>query len=62
MTLDVIGQAGFNYQFNVLNPEGKSNDLNEAFNTMSRAVQSLSPLAVLQVFIPVFRMIVSSSI
>ncbi|KAF7364361.1 hypothetical protein MSAN_01096500 [Mycena sanguinolenta] len=34
MTLDVIGQAGFNYQFNALDPAGKPNELNDAFTEL----------------------------
>ncbi|KAJ7226177.1 cytochrome P450 [Mycena rebaudengoi] len=30
-TLDIIGHAGFNYQFNALEPQGKPNELNQAF-------------------------------
>ncbi|KZT05294.1 cytochrome P450 [Laetiporus sulphureus 93-53] len=33
-TLDVIGLAGFNYKFDSLNPEGKPNELSEAFSIM----------------------------
>ncbi|KAK7012408.1 cytochrome P450 [Favolaschia claudopus] len=29
LTLDVIGQAGFNYQFNALEPQGKANELSD---------------------------------
>lgn len=59
MTLDVIGQAGFNYRFNALNPEGKSNELNEAFKTMFSSAEQLTPLPVLQALIPALRIIVS---
>ncbi|KZT69443.1 cytochrome P450 [Daedalea quercina L-15889] len=38
MTLDVIGLAGFNYDFNAL--DNKPNELNEAFNTMFQAITS----------------------
>ncbi|KAJ7118342.1 cytochrome P450 [Mycena epipterygia] len=34
MTLDVIGQAGFNYQFNALEEKGKPNELNEVFTEL----------------------------
>ncbi|KAI0634035.1 cytochrome P450 [Trametes polyzona] len=34
MTLDVIGLAGFNYRFNSLNPQGKPNELSEAFKVI----------------------------
>ncbi|KZP14576.1 cytochrome P450 [Athelia psychrophila] len=57
MTLDVIGEAGFNYRFNALKSEG--NELNEAFKTMFGAAQALSPLPVLQAYIPLLRLIPS---
>ncbi|KAJ7863171.1 cytochrome P450 monooxygenase [Mycena leptocephala] len=34
MTLDVIGQAGFNYNFNALEPHGTTNELNDALTQM----------------------------
>ncbi|KAI0329989.1 cytochrome P450 [Cubamyces sp. BRFM 1775] len=34
MTLDVIGLAGFNYAFNSLTPQGKHNELNQAFQVI----------------------------
>lgn len=34
MTLDVIGLAGFNYEFSALNPDGKPNELDTAFEFM----------------------------
>ncbi|KZT73023.1 cytochrome P450 [Daedalea quercina L-15889] len=34
MTLDVIGLAGFSYEFDSLNIHGRRNELNEAFNTV----------------------------
>ncbi|KAJ7452640.1 cytochrome P450 [Mycena latifolia] len=54
MTLDVIGQAGFDYDFDSLNPTGDSNELHEAFTellhspnaartTMFRLLQSIMP-------------------
>ncbi|KAF7976459.1 hypothetical protein HWV62_6711 [Athelia sp. TMB] len=59
MTLDVIGQAGFNYRFNALNPDNKPNELNDAFKTMFGAAQELSPLPILQAFVPALRWIPS---
>ncbi|KAH9915332.1 cytochrome P450 [Fomitopsis serialis] len=40
MTLDVIGLAGFNYDFNAL--DDKPNELNQAFTTMFQAITSAS--------------------
>ncbi|KAJ7115348.1 cytochrome P450 [Mycena epipterygia] len=34
MTLDVIGQAGFNYQFDALGSNGKTNELNQVFTQL----------------------------
>ncbi|KAJ7241311.1 cytochrome P450 [Mycena haematopus] len=34
MTLDVIGQAGFNYRFDALEADGKHNELNEVFTEL----------------------------
>ncbi|KAE9395133.1 cytochrome P450 [Gymnopus androsaceus JB14] len=34
MTLDVIGRAGFNYNFNALNPHSEPNELNKAFGVI----------------------------
>ncbi|KAJ7447523.1 cytochrome P450 [Mycena galericulata] len=34
MTLDVIGEAGFHYQFDALDEEGKPNELNEVFTDL----------------------------
>ncbi|KAF7367887.1 hypothetical protein MSAN_00853400 [Mycena sanguinolenta] len=40
MTLDVIGEAGFNYKFNALQPEGQTNDLEDAFTRLMHSPQS----------------------
>jgi len=57
MTLDVIGQAGFNYRFNALNPSEKPNELNDAFATMFRAGEQLSLLPIIQNFVPILQVI-----
>ncbi|KAF7364386.1 hypothetical protein MSAN_01099300 [Mycena sanguinolenta] len=55
MTLDVIGQAGFNYRFNALDADGKPNELNDAFKELMhgphasryaafRAAQGIAPV------------------
>ncbi|KAF8190972.1 cytochrome P450 [Mycena galopus ATCC 62051] len=55
MTLDVIGQAGFNYQFNALDAKGKPNELNDTFTELLhsphasryagfRAAQGIAPI------------------
>jgi len=40
MTLDVIGQAGFNYQFDALENNGKSNELDEVFTKLFHSPQA----------------------
>ncbi|KAJ7480942.1 cytochrome P450 [Mycena latifolia] len=40
MTLDVIGQAGFNYQFEALDANGKSNELHHAFKELFDSPQA----------------------
>ncbi|EED77437.1 predicted protein [Postia placenta Mad-698-R] len=59
MTLDVIGLAGFNYEFSALNPDGKPNELNTAFEVMfsylSEFERSYWPL--LRSMFPIFRRI-----
>ncbi|KAJ7897833.1 cytochrome P450 [Mycena leptocephala] len=40
MTLDVIGEAGFNYQFNALDPKARTNDLDEAFTRLMHSPQA----------------------
>ncbi|KAF9236873.1 cytochrome P450 [Melanogaster broomeanus] len=57
MTLDVIGLAGFNYNFDALNANEKPNELNEAFSTILNAVQGFSIFHALQAWIPPLRLI-----
>ncbi|KAJ6529848.1 cytochrome P450 [Mycena capillaripes] len=40
MTLDVIGEAGFNYQFNALESNGQPNDLEDALTRLMHSPQS----------------------
>ncbi|EPQ51721.1 cytochrome P450 [Gloeophyllum trabeum ATCC 11539] len=47
MTLDVIGQAGFGYDFNALNPDSTPNELNQAFATIFQGSQNRHRLFVL---------------
>ncbi|KAG9318254.1 cytochrome P450 [Chiua virens] len=61
MALDVIGLAGFNYNFDALNANEKPNELNEAFATMTAAGQGLSILPVLQARFPLLRLIPTDS-
>ncbi|KAF7298435.1 hypothetical protein MKEN_01368600 [Mycena kentingensis (nom. inval.)] len=55
-TLDIIGLAGFNYQFNSLASEGES-ELGAAFDSIFRQTTQFSVFGVLQAFIPAFRAI-----
>ncbi|KAG0696180.1 cytochrome P450 [Suillus ampliporus] len=61
MTLDVIGLAGFNYDFDALNETEKPNELNQAFSVMFSASQRMSILPMLQARIPLLRWIRSDS-
>ncbi|KAI0083798.1 cytochrome P450 [Irpex rosettiformis] len=54
-TLDIIGLAGFNYNFGALNPTGEINELNEAFNTVFTATTEPRVFSMLQGIIPVLR-------
>ncbi|KAG2140907.1 cytochrome P450 [Suillus bovinus] len=60
MTLDVIGLAGFNYDFDTLNATGKSNELNQAFSLLLSASQQTRILPRLKAWIPLLRWIVPS--
>ncbi|OJA09059.1 hypothetical protein AZE42_04725 [Rhizopogon vesiculosus] len=59
MTLDVIGLAGFNYEFDALNSNEKPNELNQAFSVMFSAGQRVSLLPILKAWIPLLRWIPS---
>ncbi|KAN0097938.1 Cytochrome P450 [Tylopilus felleus] len=59
MTLDVIGLAGFNYNFDALNANGKPNELNEAFATVIAASQGAKMLPLLRARFPILRIIPS---
>ncbi|EKM59826.1 uncharacterized protein PHACADRAFT_206038 [Phanerochaete carnosa HHB-10118-sp] len=62
VTLDVIGRAGFGYEFNALNPEGETNELSVAFSTLlSVPQQERRFFTFLQVIIPILRLIKSEN-
>ncbi|ETW77148.1 hypothetical protein HETIRDRAFT_152123 [Heterobasidion irregulare TC 32-1] len=62
MTLDVIGLAGFNYPFNALSPDGKSNEMNAAVRTMfAEPDGGRTRLTILQTVLPLLRLIPSES-
>ncbi|KAG8928313.1 hypothetical protein FRC01_006128 [Tulasnella sp. 417] len=50
-TLDIIGEAGFGYQFNALVDE--SNELSGAFNKIFDVVESFNPIEFLQIWVPI---------
>lgn len=59
MTLDVIGLAGFNYEFNALKADEKPNELNLAFKTIFQGDTEIPIFNMLRLFIPPLRVIVS---
>ncbi|KAI0688229.1 cytochrome P450 [Cytidiella melzeri] len=54
-TLDIIGLAGFNYNFDALSPDVETNELNEAFNTIFTTQGRLNLFVVLQAMLPILR-------
>ncbi|KAJ7664860.1 cytochrome P450 [Mycena rosella] len=59
MTLDVIGQAGFNYQFNALDPAAKPSELNKVFSQIFHAPRSSlqKGLRLAQAIVPILRVL-----
>ncbi|KAJ7255345.1 cytochrome P450 [Mycena rebaudengoi] len=59
MTLDVIGQAGFDYQFNALEPKGAPNKLNQVFTELlhSPTAQRDAGFRLAQSIIPILRIL-----
>ncbi|TFK45671.1 cytochrome P450 [Heliocybe sulcata] len=57
LTLDVIGMAGFGYDFDALRPKDTPNELSEAFSTMFGGPPSFRLLPFLQAWVPLFRLI-----
>ncbi|KAJ6555556.1 cytochrome P450 monooxygenase [Mycena sp. CBHHK59/15] len=57
MTLDVIGQAGFNYQFDALEPKGKPSELSTVFHQIfhSPPSQLKTGLRLVQAIVPILR-------
>ncbi|KAI0688728.1 cytochrome P450 [Cerioporus squamosus] len=52
MTLDVIGLAGFSYEFDALNPEKPPNELNRAFGVIFKKPPKMNLLGILGAFFP----------
>uniref|UniRef100_A0A0W0FP89 Cytochrome p450 n=1 Tax=Moniliophthora roreri TaxID=221103 RepID=A0A0W0FP89_MONRR len=60
MTLDVIGKAGFNYDFHSL--QGEPNELNVAFSKVFKSGASqMTILVLLKIFFPVLRLLPESN-
>ncbi|KAF7318705.1 hypothetical protein HMN09_00382300 [Mycena chlorophos] len=59
MTLNVIGQAGFGYDFDALNPHGKSSELQDAFAEVfhSPNAKFYSALRLLQSMVPILGLV-----
>ncbi|KAJ7775381.1 cytochrome P450 [Mycena metata] len=57
VTLDMIGHAGFNYQFNALEPQGKPSELNQAFTDLFHSPNARMGFALrgAQAMIPLLR-------
>ncbi|KAH9937781.1 cytochrome P450 [Epithele typhae] len=51
-TLDIIGLAGFNYEFNAINPRGPPNELSEAFGQIFDPANRPSALSGLRIMTP----------
>ncbi|KAH9847043.1 cytochrome P450 [Lenzites betulinus] len=56
MTLDVIGLAGFNYEFNSLNPSGELNELAAAFEQIFQVPQ-ITTMMILRNLFPILNVI-----
>ncbi|KAJ6543111.1 cytochrome P450 [Mycena capillaripes] len=59
MTLDVIGQAGFNYQFNALEQNARPNELNTAFTKLFHSPQanSYATFRLAQGILPILKLV-----
>ncbi|KAI0633788.1 cytochrome P450 [Trametes polyzona] len=59
MTLDIIGLAGFSYDFHAVDPEGRPNELNLAFRQLLGSFRPFSLKAYLTLLIPALKVIPS---
>ncbi|KZT22892.1 cytochrome P450 [Neolentinus lepideus HHB14362 ss-1] len=57
LTLDVIGMAGFGYDFDALRPKEQSNELRKAFSVMFKGRPGFKLLPFLQAWVPLFRLV-----
>ncbi|KAJ7488422.1 cytochrome P450 [Mycena latifolia] len=59
MTLDVIGQAGFNYEFDALEPKGQPNELNQLFTELIHSPRANRYFAfrLSQAIVPILRLL-----
>lgn len=62
MTLDVIGRAGFAYDFGALTDNSKPNELSEAFSVLFRAGTQITLVPFLRSWFPILRFLVESTI
>jgi len=58
-TLDIIGLAGFNYEFDTLIDNPKQDELNAAFSTVFHAGTNMSIIPMLRAWMPIFRFLAS---
>ncbi|KIJ35946.1 hypothetical protein M422DRAFT_34466 [Sphaerobolus stellatus SS14] len=56
-TLDIIGLAGFDYEFNALNADGEKNELNQAFTTITKQGQRFGMFQIAQTFFSPLKLI-----
>ncbi|KAI5114814.1 hypothetical protein M0805_003545, partial [Coniferiporia weirii] len=56
-TLDIIGLAGFDYEFNSLNVDQEPNEVNKDFSTLVDTTGAFNTIQILQAIFPVFRII-----
>ncbi|KAI0824243.1 cytochrome P450 [Trametes gibbosa] len=61
LTLDIIGVAGFGYNFNALDPQGKPNELSVAFRRLFLSTPSISALTpFLRLWLPFLKVILKT--
>lgn len=60
-TMDIIGLAGFNYEFNSFDQTGEPSQLAEAFNQIFKPEPKVTLLMILRQLFPVLYLMVSTS-
>ena len=61
-TLDIIGLAGFNYEFNSFDQTGDPNELSQAFHEIFNPEPKITPLMLLRHTFPIFHLMVCHKI